>query len=191
MYTKMLEIRSSKWSSPCSIVVAGASGSGKTCFTSNLIASRHKIFNPPPKHVMYFYKIYQDKYDEMKKVSPEIRFMNTPPTTFEGFRELVEGFKKDGLMVIFDDYEEEMIQNSSLYTKIYTVLSHHMNLVPVALLHNIFRKELRTLSLNVHRLVLMKSPRDVSQISHLSRQCFPEKKNYLPSIYNHVMKYDG
>ena len=84
-----------------------------------------------------------------------------------------------------------MIQNSSLYTKIYTVLSHHMNLVPVALLHNIFRKELRTLSLNVHRLVLMKSPRDVSQISHLSRQCFPEKKNYLPSIYNHVMKYDG
>lgn len=188
----MIEIQSRKWKAPSSLLICGASGSGKTFFTANLIANRGKIFDPPPRNVVYFFKIWQEIYDRMKETCPEIRFINTPPSSFEGFRDLMEGYKKDdGVMVIFDDYEEEMVRDSTLYTKIYTVLSHHANLVPVALMHNLFRKELRTLSLNVHRLVLMKSPRDISQISYLSRQCFPTTKNYLSSVYNHVMGYEG
>ena len=97
----MIEIKTSKWSSPTSILIGGASGSGKTSFTAKLIRSRNEIFDPPPKHVIYFFKVYQKKYDEMKQVNPEIRFIDTPPSNFEGFRDLVEGYKKDGLMVIF------------------------------------------------------------------------------------------
>ena len=186
-----LTINSKKWSTPCSLLVGGSSGSGKTTFTSNLIAERMEIFSPPPRHVLYFYKIHQLKYDLMKKTNPEIRFINAPPSSFESFKKLVESYNKECLLVIFDDYEDDMVKNPSLFTRIYTILSHHLNLIPVCLIHNIFRKELRTLSLNVHRMILLKSPRDVSQISHLSRQCFPLTRGYLPSIYNHVMQYSG
>ena len=187
----MIEVKSRKWKAPTSLLVCGASGSGKTFFAANLIANRAKIFDPAPRNVVYFYKIWQEIYDRMKENCPEIRFIDTPPSSFEGFKDLMESYKKDGVMVIFDDYEEEMVRDSVLYTKLYTILSHHANMIPVALLHNLFRRELRTLSLNIHRLVLMKSPRDISQISHLSRQCFPTTKNYLSSVYNHVMGYDG
>ena len=205
----MIEIKSSKWLSPTSIIIGGASGSGKTNFVANLITNRADVFTPPQKNVIYFYKVYQEIYDLMKKKNPEILFLNTPPTSIESFKDLVKECGSGGTMVIFgmfslknlknwvifllfpDDLEEEMVQHSCLYTEIYTVYSHHLNITPVAIIHNIFQKELRTLSLNIHRMVLLRSPRDISQISHLSRQCFPRTKNYLPSVYNHVMQYTG
>ena len=97
----MIEIKTSKWTSPTSILVGGASGSGKTSFTAKLIENRKELFDPPPKHVMYFFKVYQKKYDNMKQVNPEIQFMDTPPTSLNGFKDLVEGCKKDGLIVVF------------------------------------------------------------------------------------------
>ena len=187
----MIQVKSRKWKAPTSLLVCGASGSGKTFFTANLIANKNKIFDPPPKNVIYFFKIWQEIYDTMKTSCPEIRFIDTPPSSFEGFRDLVESYKKDGVLVIFDDFEDDMVRDSSLYTRLYTVLSHHGNMTIVSLMHNIFRKELRTLSLNIHRLVLMRSPRDVSQVAYLSRQCFPATKNFLNSIYNDVMSYTG
>ena len=61
-------------------------------------------------------------------------------------------------------------------------------MILVAVLHNMFAKELRTISLNTHRIVLTKSLRDSSQISFLSRQCYPHVKNFLPAVYQHCIK---
>lgn len=61
-------------------------------------------------------------------------------------------------------------------------------MILVAVLHNIFAKEIRTISLNTHRIILTKSLRDSSQISFLSRQCYPHVKNFLPAVYQHCIK---
>lgn len=97
----MIEIKSSKWFSPTSIIVGGASGSGKTNFVANLIANRTDVFTFPQKNVIYFYKIYQEIYDLMKKKNPEILFLNTPPSSIESFVDLIKECGSGGVMVVF------------------------------------------------------------------------------------------
>ena len=182
-----MNICSIRWKTPTSIVIAGPSGSGKTHFLRNLLEVKSQLFDPPPKTVIYFYKVYQEHYDYMKKLDPSIFFIDELPQTVDGFKSLVEPHKEQGSLVVFDDYEEEMLKNISLFTQVWTVLSHHLNVTPIAVLHNLFAREIRTISLNTHRLVLTKSLRDSAQISYLSRQCYPHVKNFLPAVYRYCM----
>ncbi|RWR99665.1 hypothetical protein B4U80_06778 [Leptotrombidium deliense] len=54
------------------------------------------------------------------------------------------------------------------------------------LLQNIFFKspDMRTISLNAHYLVIMKNPRDRSQIRHLAMQLYPTNVNRLIEAYS-------
>ena len=124
----------------------------------------------------------------MKIKNPMITFLDTVPDSIEGFKELTRPYAASGCIVVFDDFEQDIIENSGYYRQIWTVLSHHLNITCIALLHNLFAKDLRTISLNTHRIVLTKSLRDSSQISYLSRQCFPRSKNFLPAVYQHCLK---
>ena len=123
----------------------------------------------------------------MKKDN-SITFIDEAPQNIESFKSLVEPYRANGTLVCFDDYEQQIDENISLYKEIWTVLSHHLNVTPIAVLHNIFAKQLRTISLNTHRLILTKSLRDASQLSFLSRQCYPHIKNFLPAVYQHCLK---
>ena len=183
-----MNICSVRWTTPASILIAGPSGSGKTHFLYNLLKVKDKIFEPAPQAVIYFYKIYQSKYDAMKKDNPSIFFIDQLPQNLESFKSLVEPHKATGSIVVFDDYEEEIVKNIGMFKQIWTVLSHHLNTTPIAVLHNLFAKDIRTISINTHRVVLTRSVRDSSQISFLSRQCYPTVKNFLPSVYSHCMK---
>ena len=182
-----MNICSVRWSTPSSIILAGPSGSGKTHFLKKLLNVRYSLFDPPPKTVFFFYKVYQNHYSEMKNLDSSIFFIDELPQTVESFKSLIEPYKDKGSLVIFDDYENEIIKNISLFSEIWTVLSHHLNCTPLAVLHNLFAKEIRTISLNTHRIILTKSLRDSAQISYLSRQCYPHVKNFLPSVYKYCM----
>ena len=71
---------------------------------------------------------------------------------------------------MFDDLEDELVKNMDMFRQLWTVLSHHLNTTPIAVLHNLYAKNIRTVSINTHRFVLTRSLRDSSQISFLSRQ---------------------
>lgn len=182
-----MNVCSVRWTTPTSIILAGPSGSGKTHFLKKLLNVRSSLFDPAPKAIFFFYKVYQNHYSEMKNLDPSIFFIDELPQTVESFKSLIEPYKNNGSLVIFDDYENEIIKNISLFSEIWTVLSHHMNCTPLAVLHNLFAKEIRTISLNTHRIILTKSLRDSAQISYLSRQCYPHVKNFLPSVYKYCM----
>ena len=119
----------------------------------------------------------------MRKDDSSIYFIDELPQNINSFKALVSPHSHNGCIVIFDDYELEVIENISFFHQIWTVLSHHWNFTPILVLHNLFAKELRTISLNTHRIVLTKSLRDTSQIDYLSRQCFPDSKKFLVSVY--------
>ena len=49
---------------------------------------------------------------------------------------------------------------------------------------NLFHKNVRTMTLNSHYLVLFKNPRDATQIAYLARQMFPGRYKYMMDAFN-------
>ena len=61
----------------------------------------------------------------------------------------------------------------------------YRNLSVIFILQSTFHrgKELRDVSLNCHFLILFKSPRDSSQISHLAKQMFPGHVKFMQEAF--------
>lgn len=70
--------------------------------------------------------------------------------------------------------------------KLFTQGAHHKMLSVLYLNQNMYcqGKHSRTINLKTHYLVLLKNPRDVSQIQCLCTQAFPGKSQTLIEAYN-------
>ena len=91
-------------------------------------------------------------------------------------------FKRN--LVVIDDLMHKT-GNSKKVSELFTKGSHHRNLSVVLILQNLFHqdKEMRTVSLNTHYMILFKNPRDALQISHLAKQMYPNKSKYMVEAY--------
>ena len=159
-----------RWGHPFTCVVAGGTGSGKSVFVNKLITHRKEVINPVPEEIVLCYKIWQPGYESLK--THNVRFIEGLP---EG--DVLDGSKSR--LIIIDDLMSEVDQS---VTSIFTEQSHHLNISVVLILQNLFfskNKEIRTISLNAHYLVVFKNPRDKSQITHLGKQMFPGQLNYV------------
>lgn len=163
---------------PCNIILAGPSGSGKTHKILNILRQRKFIFSDNPQHVILFYSVWQKIYDVMLNELLVDEFIEEMPDDKQ-IKNLLTKHKSSCL--IFDDLAQNI--NSSI-EKLFTVNSHHYNCTIFLLTQNLFSKNKvwRTISLNCHYFLLTRNPRDPSQISHLSSQIFPRKKNFLGNI---------
>ena len=63
--------------------------------------------------------------------------------------------------------------------------SHHRNTSVLYFVQNLFpkNKESRTISLNSHYMVVFKNPRDASQMSHLARQMYPGRVQFVQEAF--------
>ena len=66
--------------------------------------------------------------------------------------------------------------------------SHHRNITVVLMLQNMFEKGMRTASLNTQYMVLLKNPRDRSQIGKLADQLMPNNRRFLVNVYEDATK---
>lgn len=85
-------------------------------------------------------------------------------------------------LLIVDDFLVDITGNKSMndwITKFVVTRSHHENTAIIMLMQNLFGKNTRTLSLNCSFIVLMKTIRDKSTTSILSRQFSPNNPRYL------------
>lgn len=155
---------------PSNCLISGPTGSGKTFFVKKLID--YKYFHPMPSRIIYCYGTYQPLFNLMKGVIFE-----------EGLPSNI-GSLRDALIII-DDLMTELANDTRL-SKLFTKGSHHQNLSVVFLTQNLFHqgKEMRTINLNSHYMVLYKNPRDKSQIMHLARQMFPGKTKAFQEIFH-------
>ena len=87
-------------------------------------------------------------------------------------------------LVLLDDLMTSAGESKQI-SKLFTQEAHHKNLTVIFIVQNVFYhgREMRTISLNTHYLVLYKNPRDKSQIRYLSHQTFPENSKYLTKVY--------
>lgn len=162
-----------KFIHPFTCLIAGPTSSGKSTFVKNLIEAREEDIFPQPNRIFWFYSQWQPLYEHVHGVNFQ-----------QGIPESVDSFDpEDKTLIIIDDL---MSQVNSEVVELFTKGSHHRNISVVYIVQNLFHsgKEHRTISLNSHYMVLFKNPRDSSQISHLARQIFPDKPNFLQKVYH-------
>ena len=166
--------------------VTGSTGSGKSYWVFKFLKNLPSMFaDTPTKKVMYCYGIYQPLFDEMKRVIPGIMFHEGLPHK----EEMQELSRHGHALLILDDLMQE-VSNSKDMLDLFCQYSHHMGISVMYLSQNLFQQGRfsRTIALNTHVLVVLKSMRNASQISCFARQLYPNRRGMLEEIYEDCMQ---
>ena len=163
---------------PFTCIIAGPSGCGKTSLTKAII--QNQLIEPKPTKVVWLYAEDQPMYKSLEG----IEFIQGIPDDLE-----VRFDRHYNNLLIIDDLMTRF-QNDDRLTRLFSVGSHHRNLSIIFIVHNLFSqgKEMRTLSLNTHYIVLFKNPRDRLQISVLARQMYANNARFLMEAYHDATK---
>ena len=159
---------------PFTMLVVGASGSGKSVFTHNLIRFSEKVLKNVPKRIVWCYGAAID-------MKPGIEYISGLPTN--------EMLQQGNMILVIDDLMQQA-KSSSIVSDIFTKYSHHNNITCICLMQNLFPRgsEMRNISLNSNFIVLMKNNRDRAQINHLACQMYPGKSKCLTAAYEDATK---
>ena len=113
------------------LFVTGPSRCGKTVFVAKLLENIHAFSKLPPVSVLYIYKVWQPKYDDIKSLG--VNFIEDNDNVVNNIKSSVSG---QPMLVIFDD----LIGSSSLknIANLFTVDARHMNISLVFLTQRMF-----------------------------------------------------
>lgn len=168
-----------KIKSPCTILIAGPTGSGKSSLVKEIIQNLKGVFENPPKKIIFCYDRDQALYDEI------VRYASVPIEFVKGLPEKLKPTPRS-LLILDDLQDQNAFQISAWFTK----NSHHYDCDVIFLTQNLFLKgaHYRTISLNTHILILFKNPRDSFQVMSLARQLKPKNTKFVLDAYNCATK---
>jgi len=172
---------------PFTCILSGPTQSGKTEWVLKLLENRKIMIEPPVEKILYCYGEQQEKLERLSEKMNKGSNSNIF-SLHEGLptREMLDRLSADdaGKLLILDDLMEDVQQNE-LVAELFTRGSHHRNLSVLLITQNLFVKGRyqRTISLNANYLVVMKNPRDRSQITYLGRQMFPDRWQLVQQAY--------
>ena len=150
------------------LFISGPSRCGKTFFVADLLQNIQTFAKQPPSQVIYIYKVWQSKFDEMKSVVHI--FIQDEKNIIDKIKEYATGAP---VLVVFDD----MINSSSLsdLASLFTVDARHMNMSLVFLTQRMFVNDeyFRQISQNCDYFIVFKNPRNSSEIRTLAQQITP------------------
>ena len=163
---------------PFTCIVSGPSGCGKSSLVKAIL--RHDVIKPLPDNIVWLYAEDQPLYKSMKNVE----FIQGIPDDLE-----TRFQRRYNNILILDDLMTQCHSDERL-TRLFSVGSHHKNLSIIFIIHNLFHygKEMRTVSLNSHYIILFKNPRDRLQISTLARQMYPGQSQFLIEAFQDATK---
>ena len=105
------------------------------------------------------------------------------------YDEIYQSMKPDKRnMLVLDDQMTEAKSNADPLSNLFVKGSHHRSITVVLMLQNMFEKGMRTASLNTQYIVLLKNPRDKSQIGKLADQLMPSNRRFLVNVYDDATK---
>jgi len=163
---------------PFTAMVAGPTGSGKTFLVRDILLNHKNVMYGMPKFkVLWAYGQWQSLYT--KKVDGvQIDYVEGLPD-----QSAIEEYSPS--LIVVNDLMTELANDKKM-TNLFTKGSHHMNISVIFIVQNLFynAKEMRTININTSYFVLLKNPRDKSQIEHLGKQMFPGTKGYLRDAYH-------
>ena len=164
------------------LFVSGPSRCGKTFFIADLLQNITKFAKQPPTLIIYVYKVWQIKFDEMKSLVHI--FLEDQADVVDKIKEYATGAPT---LVVFDD----MINSKSLTTlaPLFTVDARHMNMSLVFLTQRMFVNDeyFRQISQNCDYFIIFKNPRNSAEIRTLAQQITPGSL-HLINIYIEATK---
>ena len=162
-----------------SVIVAAPSGSGKTVLVERLLQEK-KVFQSPPKKIVYAYDRWQPRFDRMKRDG--IQFYQGIPDTDQ----LSQWFPKGGVLVL-DDLMAEGGQDKRVLD-LFTKDSHHRNITVLFLTQDLFPpgKFAKTINRNAHYIIAFKNPRDKTGIRNILMQMYPERWRRVLELNNRI-----
>ena len=164
------------------LFISGPSRCGKTFFVSELLENIDTITKEPPETIIYVYKVWQSKFDEMKNVVHI--FMEDSENVIQNIKDVAQG---QGIFVIFDD----LINSKSLVdiATLFTVDGRHMNMSMAFLSQRMFvnNEYFRQISQNCDYFCIFKNPRNSSEIRTLAQQITPGSLDLI-EIYKEATK---
>ena len=179
---KMTDEFDTRFHFPSTMIVSGASGSGKTMWIYRFLQQVKQLMSEPPDRILLCYGIYQPIYQEMMNTIENMSLSEgCDQETLEHLGVFDPSIKT---VLILDDLHQEMAQNE-LLSKLFCKFSHHANSMVIFVTQNLYHKDsaMRDTTTNCHYLVCLAQPRDKSIIACLGRQMFPGKAAYLVSAY--------
>lgn len=167
-----------KMQAPFTAMISGPTGSGKSYLVRDIL-KHYKILttiDDVPLRVSYCYGQWQELF-KIKVGGVDIRYNDGLIGESE-----IKQIKPH--VIIIDDLMGELSANKDM-SSLFTKGSHHLNVSVIFIVQNIFHqgKEFRTISLNCHYIIILKSPRDELQIMNLGRQIFPTRQEYFIQAY--------
>jgi len=168
--------------SPTTVLLSGATMSGKTTLTFEILKRAKGMFEIPPDKIVYAYGEYQPLYDEMEKTIPELTLHQNLPSK-EEIDTWSSGSKHT--VLILDDLLNQVTQSQdSLF--LFCVTAHHRCVTVLFLTQNLYMpgKYARTISLNCHYVILFRNVRDSRQVVIFGSQVFPGKNKYFKDAYD-------
>ena len=164
------------------LFISGPSRCGKTFFISELLENIETLAKDPPETIIYVYKVWQSKFDEMKSVVHG--FIEDNENIIQQIKEIALG---QSIFVIFDD----LINSKSLVdiATLFTVDGRHMNMSMAFLSQRMFvnNEHFRQISQNCDYFCIFKNPRNSSEIRTLAQQLTPGSLELI-EIYKEATK---
>ena len=163
------------------LFLSGPSGSGKTTFIVNLINNLKDIAKDPPKKVIYFFKEWQPKFNDLAE-KLNIQFLEDSDKIIEHLSQL-----STSALVIFDDMMNS--QNLKTVAQLFTVHGRHLNLSLAFLSQRLFKNDefFRQISQNSDYMIIFKNPRNTREIRTLAGQ-ITSRSLEVVNIYNHATR---
>ena len=150
------------------LFISGPSRCGKTFFVSDLLENINTFAKEPPTTVIYIYKVWQSKFDEMSSLIHV--FLQDSDDVVNKIKEIAQG---QPIFAIFDD----LINSKSLpdIATLFTVDGRHMNMSMAFLTQRMFvnNEHFRQISNNCDYFCVFKNPRNSSEIRTLAQQLTP------------------
>lgn len=161
-----------KLKAPFTMMISGPTSCGKTRWLIKLISL--KMCEPKPKKIFYFYGEYQPIFDSLKNVE-----------FIKGLQiDIIDKINVQPSWIILDDLMSDA-GNSKIISELFTRGSHHRNISVILVSQNLFfqGKEMRTISLNCHYIVLFKNPRDKTIARSIAKQMYPNKIDAFQEVF--------
>lgn len=174
-----IENKSVQFKHPFTCLVSGPSSSGKTILVRRIL-KHYKLLvynlNEPILKVLWC-------YGELNPLLNVPISNNVVLHLHEGIpsSDIIEEFKSN--LIVFDDLLNDVTKNNQI-ENLFVKKSHHLGISVILIVQNFFSKYLRTISLNAQYIILLKNPRDSSQIMTLARQIFPHRPKTLTEAYD-------
>jgi hypothetical protein len=166
---------------PFTAIIAGATGSGKTQFLTNLLLEADQHFDKPLQRLVYCYGSYiPETFAKLRAKYPNLE-------TYEGVANDLNFDRRLNNLIVLDDLMTAAAKSDEV-SNYFTRGSHHLNLSVVLLTQNFFHQGAfaRTINRNAHYVIKFKDPRDNSQIASLARQVYPGRSGVLTESYEYA-----